>query len=106
MDVSNDAYGNDTIRFAKIPYKGAPARTLLASDRIELATVKRVHRFTHAASLEMKSLLSDAAIFTRRVREAFKNVYRACDVCASASRPHHLNKTSLTHVNEGFNEEN
>lgn len=70
----------------------------------EVSTVNRIHRVTHATSDEMKQILSDASISSKKLDEVGDKVFESCDKCASSGRPRKSNKMSLSHGNEAFNE--
>lgn len=105
--IAKDGDGNDRIWFEIVPNMGTTSASLMGNTvgRREVGMVKKVHRLTHATSEEMKRLFKDARMGNRKVCEACDKVYEACDICTSSGRPHNSKKISLTHVNEGFNEE-
>lgn len=76
-----------------------------AHGRTELSIAKKVHRFTHAHAVEMKSLYQTAGLLTPELTEAFEKVFAACDVCSSEGRPRTSKKILISHVNEAFNTE-
>lgn len=71
----------------------------------EVATVRKMHRLTHATSDEMKMIFVDASRSSPKIRQACEKVFQACYICASSGRPRQSKKISISHVNEAFNEE-
>lgn len=95
------------LRLEIIPHKKSTITSLMANimSRPELCVAKKIHRYTHATSDEMKDLYKGAGILTTKLSEAFDKVYKACEICCRNGRPLNSKKLSLTHVNKAFNHE-
>lgn len=102
--------GDSRLRLDVAPHPLSVKRTLLgnihsSAKRAPLTLCKRIHRYTHATPEEMRVLCKDANMLDDALDEAIDKVFAACEVCAKNGRPKPSRKVSLTHVNEGFNEE-
>lgn len=95
------------LRLEIIPHTRATARSLMGNviKRPELNMAKKIHRFTHAHSDEMKMLFKDAGMLTPVLKAACEKVHDACEICVSSGEPKKRKKISLTHVNSAFNED-
>lgn len=67
--------------------------------------VKRFHRLTHATPSETRRFMKSGGRLTGDVEKEIEEVHHACEICAQSGQPEPSRKISMTHVNEGFNEE-
>lgn len=104
---AKDEDGNPRLRVSMVPHQHSSVRSLLAngSARQDLNLVRRLHRYTHWNSHEMKQFLQDAGQLTAERSRICQKIQDECDVCASSGRPAIRNKISMTHINQQFNEE-
>ncbi|PXF40233.1 hypothetical protein BWQ96_10056 [Gracilariopsis chorda] len=104
--IGPDSCGNDRLRIYIIPHHASTIHSLLgnADGEMDKNTMKKIHRFTHATSTEMKALLEDADKLNDNLSHMCDTIYEACDICASSGRPAPRKKISISHVNEAFNE--
>lgn len=101
---------NNRLRLVIAPHPRSVVRTLLGNvhasfKRTPLIYCKRIHRYTHSTKEEMKRLCLDAKIDDGKLEEIIGRVVDACEICAKNGRPKSSRKISLTHVNQGFNQE-
>lgn len=75
------------------------------SKRRELTIAKRVEIFGHVASAEMEEIMAGTGMDPKRIADACRQVYDACDLCAMTGRPIPNRKISTRHVNEAFDME-
>lgn len=98
------------LRVEIIPHANSSVATLVSNinllgNRTPLAFSKKIHRFTHAPTDEVKSLCKDAGILSEELSQAIETVHAECEVCAKNGRPASMRKISLNYVNAAFNEE-
>jgi len=65
-----------------VPHVRSTVASLMATShgRTELSIAKKVHRFTHAHSDEMKALYRTAGLLTPELADAFDQVHTACAI--------------------------
>lgn len=105
--IADDDGGNPRTRLDIAPNKTTTISSLMSNivKRKELNLAKRIHRFGHSSVSDMMDIMTDANLDTEKLRHACQKVYDACDICAASGRPKIKKKISLSHVNEGFNQE-
>lgn len=75
------------------------------SRRSPIIFSRKIHRFTHAPTADVKAICKQAGILTDELEKAIDKVDKACEVCVRNGRPIPSKKISLTHINEAFNQE-
>lgn len=87
--ISDDEKDNLRLRAEIVTYGLYTKAGMLAiiTMRKTLNMGKKVHRFTHLSSTEMKSILTDAGYDDTKLGEACDRLYTECDICASSGRP-------------------
>lgn len=76
-----------------------------AEKRRALNTVKKMLRFSHGMSDEVKQIMSEAGLDTPEVRRESEKVHAVCGICVSPGQAADRAKTSLTYVNAAFSDD-
>lgn len=106
---SEDIQGHTKrIHLEIIPHANASATTLMANirqlgTRKPLALSKKLHRFTHSPTDELKGIRRTAGILNPDISRAIDTVHGECEVCSINGRPASMQKLSLTYVNGALN---
>lgn len=82
--MANDLSDNVRLWLEIVPRPTSTYKTLVSSikKRPALNIAKKLHRFTHMNSNEMKKILGDAGMLTDKSAAACKKFYETCDICS------------------------
>lgn len=102
--IAQDETGNDRFKLELIFHRKATISSMLRNmnKNKQLNLIKKINRFMHALSEEMKLLLKYAGIFTSALGSTYERVHGSCTIYTSMGRPRHKRQVSLTHVNQSF----
>lgn len=90
-----------------VPREKCTIRSLLRNveKRTELHVAKKIHRYTHTSSDEMRNIRRCAGDLSQEVIQECDKIYEACPNCASSGGPVERRKVSIAPVSTAFNDE-